>query len=203
MLVRGTLPRGTHGAGKWWRVCPAGPHPEGGRAAGGSPLSAPPPLQTAEPASSGRAVPCAATAGVGPTATPSAAGVTAWTATQGPHAARVSQAPGGPSPPPHTVLTGPGGLAGSHGFRWAKCNLAVPGPGSRAWHAGSPCQPQLWARAGSSHTGPGLGGAPALPVWCSGRNIGCGGTWWSCEVLHRGPASLGQPCHLRVGVLPA
>lgn len=99
--------------------------PAGGRAGGWSPAQLPASPQTAEPASSGRAVPCAVTAGAGPTATPSAAGVTAWTATRGPPAAKVSQLVGvtgdpvprprpGPGPSPRPVPTGPGGL----GFPW-------------------------------------------------------------------------------------
>lgn len=74
-------------------------------------------LQTADQASSGRAVPCAAAAGLGPAVTPSAGSAAAWMATQGPPASRVSRAPEGlregyvllsptpgwdPLPTPHT-----------------------------------------------------------------------------------------------------
>lgn len=53
------------------------------------------PLQIAEGAALGLAVPCAVTVGVGLTVTPSVDGAIVWTATQGPLAGKVSQVPRG------------------------------------------------------------------------------------------------------------
>lgn len=53
------------------------------------------PLQIAEGAALGLAVPCTVTAGVGLTATPSVGGAVVWTTTPGPLAGKVSQVPRG------------------------------------------------------------------------------------------------------------
>lgn len=53
------------------------------------------PLQIAEGAALGLAVPCTVTVGVGLTATPSVGGAIVWTATQGSLAGKVSQVPRG------------------------------------------------------------------------------------------------------------
>ena len=129
-------------------------------------------LQTADQASLGQAVPCAVAAELGPVVTPSMGSATAWTATLGPPASKVSQAPEGveggrhdsqPHPwrPPHpwrgphpsSPHTAP--LRGHHHPSWVALlsvwllmgEVPTVGPGSAAPAAhGDPRRRQGWAQ---------------------------------------------------------
>ena len=103
---------------------PAVPAPGGLEWHSGLSLPPPPPHpQAAGGASSGRAVPCIAPMGVEPTATLSAGSASAWTATQGPRAGRVSRALGGQEG--DRVLMGSG--------EWHECHHLSAMPVVSAW----------------------------------------------------------------------
>lgn len=86
----------------------------------------PPHPQAAGGASSGRAVLCTAPVGVEPTATLSTGSASAWTATQGPRAGRVSRAPGwGWGREGDRVLVGSG--------EWHECHHLSAMPMVSAW----------------------------------------------------------------------